>query len=69
MYLCDLYTIPTNLAGHPGMSVPFGAGADGLPVGVQILAGTLDEPTMFRVGAALERAAVSTAVTGTGGRS
>lgn len=56
MYLCDLYTIPTNLAGHPGMSVPFGTGADGLPVGVQVLAGTLDEPTMFRVGAALERA-------------
>ncbi len=59
MYLCDLYTIPTNLAGHPGMSVPFGTGADGLPVGVQVLAGTLDEPTMFRVGAALERAATA----------
>ena len=58
MYLCDLYTIPTNLAGHPGMSVPFGTGADGLPVGVQVLAGTLDEATMFRVGAALERAAL-----------
>ena len=57
MYLCDLYTIPTNLAGHPAMSVPFGTGADGLPVGVQVLAGTLDEVTMFRVGAALERAA------------
>ena len=57
MYLCDVYTIPTNLAGHPGMSVPFGTGADGLPVGVQVLAGTLDEVTMFRVGAALERAA------------
>jgi aspartyl-tRNA(Asn)/glutamyl-tRNA(Gln) amidotransferase subunit A len=57
MYLCDLYTIPTNLAGHPAMSVPFGSGADGLPVGVQVLAGTLDEVTMFRVGAALERAA------------
>jgi aspartyl-tRNA(Asn)/glutamyl-tRNA(Gln) amidotransferase subunit A len=70
MYLCDLYTIPTNLAGHPGMSVPFGTGADGLPVGVQILAGTLDEPTMFRVGAALERAAVAAAAaTGEGGRS
>jgi aspartyl-tRNA(Asn)/glutamyl-tRNA(Gln) amidotransferase subunit A len=57
MYLCDLYTIPSNLAGHPAMSVPFGTGADDLPVGVQILAGTLDESTMFRVGAALERAA------------
>jgi aspartyl-tRNA(Asn)/glutamyl-tRNA(Gln) amidotransferase subunit A len=59
MYLCDLYTIPSNLAGHPAMSVPFGTGADGLPVGVQVLAGTLDEPTMFRVAAALERAAAT----------
>jgi aspartyl-tRNA(Asn)/glutamyl-tRNA(Gln) amidotransferase subunit A len=57
MYLSDIYTIPTNLSGHPGMSVPFGTGAGGLPIGVQVLAGTLDEPTMFRVGAALERAA------------
>jgi aspartyl-tRNA(Asn)/glutamyl-tRNA(Gln) amidotransferase subunit A len=56
MYLCDTYTIPTNLAGHPGMSVPFGTGADGLPVGVQVLAGTLGEPQMFRAAAALERA-------------
>ena len=55
MYLCDTYTIPTNLAGHPAMSVPFGTGAHGLPVGVQVLAGTLQEPTMFRVAAALER--------------
>jgi aspartyl-tRNA(Asn)/glutamyl-tRNA(Gln) amidotransferase subunit A len=57
MYLCDVYTIPTNLAGHPAMSVPFGTGAHGLPVGVQILAGTLGEETMFRVAGALEGAA------------
>jgi len=55
MYLCDTYTIPSNLSGQPGMSVPFGTGAHGLPVGVQVLAGTLQEPTMFRVAAALER--------------
>ncbi len=55
MYLCDVYTIPTNLAGHPGMSVPYGTGSDGLPVGVQVLAGTLQESTMFRAAAALER--------------
>jgi aspartyl-tRNA(Asn)/glutamyl-tRNA(Gln) amidotransferase subunit A len=67
MYLCDLYTIPTNLAGHPGMSVPFGTGADGLPVGVQVLAGTLDEPTMFRVGAALERAMAGATTDGSKG--
>ena len=56
MYLCDTYTIPSNLTGHPAMSVPFGTGADGLPVGVQILAPALGEPTMFAVAAELERA-------------
>jgi aspartyl-tRNA(Asn)/glutamyl-tRNA(Gln) amidotransferase subunit A len=59
MYLSDIYTIPTNLAGHPGMSVPFGTGAEGLPVGVQVLAGTLGEQVMFRVAAELERAVAS----------
>ena len=56
MYLCDVYTIPANLSGHPGMSVPFGTGAHDLPVGVQVLAGTLCESQMFRAAAALERA-------------
>jgi aspartyl-tRNA(Asn)/glutamyl-tRNA(Gln) amidotransferase subunit A len=56
MYLCDTYTIPSNLSGDPGMSVPFGAGAGGLPVGVQVLAPALGEPMMFRVAAELERA-------------
>lgn len=57
MYLCDIYTIPTNLAGHPGMSVPFGTGAHGLPVGIQVLAPALGEEAMFSVGGALEAAA------------
>jgi len=57
MYLCDTYTIPSNLSGDPGMTVPFGTGADGLPVGVQVLAPTLQEPLMFRVAQALEDAA------------
>ena len=57
MYLCDTYTIPSNLAGHPAMSVPFGTGAHGLPVGVQILAPTLGESVMFRIAAELERRA------------
>ncbi len=57
MYLNDICTIPTNLAGHAAMSVPFGAGADGLPVGVQVLAPALGEVPMFRVAAALEAAA------------
>ncbi len=57
MYLNDVCTIPSNLAGHPAMSVPFGAGADGLPVGVQLLAPALGEATMFRAAAVLESAA------------
>ena len=54
MYMSDVCTIPSNLAGHPAMSVPYGAGEDGLPVGVQVMAPALQEPLMFRVGAALE---------------
>ncbi len=57
MYLNDICTIPTNLAGHPAMSVPFGVGADGLPVGVQVLAPSLGEVPMFRTAAVLEAAA------------
>ncbi len=55
MYLCDTYTIPSNLTGDPAMSVPFGSGDAGLPVGVQILAPALQEATMFRTAAELER--------------
>jgi aspartyl-tRNA(Asn)/glutamyl-tRNA(Gln) amidotransferase subunit A len=57
MYLSDVCTIPSNLVGHPAISVPFGAGDDGLPVGVQILAPSLDEQLMFRAAAALEASA------------
>lgn len=56
MYLCDIYTIPTNLAGHAAVSVPFGTGAHGLPVGVQVLAPALGEVPMFKVAGALEAA-------------
>ncbi|SDF66314.1 Asp-tRNA(Asn)/Glu-tRNA(Gln) amidotransferase subunit GatA [Pseudonocardia oroxyli] len=55
MYLNDLATIPTNLAGVAGMSVPSGlAEEDGLPVGLQIMAPALGEAVMYRVGAAFE---------------
>ena len=54
MYLSDVCTIPSNLAGHPAMSVPFGAGDDGMPIGVQVMAPALGESVMFRVAAALE---------------
>ena len=56
MYMSDVCTIPSNLAGHPAVSVPFGTGADGLPVGVQVMAPALAEPVMFRVAASLEAA-------------
>jgi aspartyl-tRNA(Asn)/glutamyl-tRNA(Gln) amidotransferase subunit A len=55
MYLCDTYTIPSNLTGHPAISVPFGTGEAGLPVGVQVLAPALADGLMFRVAAELER--------------
>jgi aspartyl-tRNA(Asn)/glutamyl-tRNA(Gln) amidotransferase subunit A len=57
MYLSDVCTIPSNLTGHPAVSVPFGTGADGLPVGVQLLGPSLQEPLLFRVAASLERVA------------
>ena len=57
MYLNDTCTIPTNLAGHPAMSVPFGADAAGLPIGVQVLAPALGEVPMFRAAAVVEAAA------------
>ncbi len=57
MYLSDVCTIPSNLAGHPAISVPFGPGADGLPIGVQLLAPALQEGTLLRAAAVLEEAA------------
>jgi aspartyl-tRNA(Asn)/glutamyl-tRNA(Gln) amidotransferase subunit A len=55
MYLSDVCTVPGNLAGHPGISVPCGTGDGGLPIGVQVFAPALGEPTMFRVARAIER--------------
>ena len=55
MYLNDLATIPANLSGVPGISVPSGlADEDGLPAGFQILAPALADDRVYRVGAALE---------------
>lgn len=59
MYLCDVCTIPTNLAGDPAMSVPFGTGAADMPVGIQVLAPGKREDLMFQVAAELERRAPS----------
>ena len=55
MYLNDLATIPANLAGVPGISVPGGlADEDGLPVGIQLLAPARQDARLYRVGAVLE---------------
>ena len=62
MYLSDVCTIPSNLAGHPAISVPFGPGDDGLPVGVQLLGPALSESTLFKVAAVVEAAAPDLAV-------
>jgi aspartyl-tRNA(Asn)/glutamyl-tRNA(Gln) amidotransferase subunit A len=55
MYLNDIFTIPASLAGLPAMSVPAGM-ENGLPLGMQIVGKALDEFTMLKVAAALERA-------------
>jgi len=56
MYLNDIATIPANLDGLPGMSLPAGLSDDGLPVGFQILAPQKQDDRLYRVGAALEKA-------------
>ena len=60
MYLNDIATIPTNLAGIGGMSIPSGlAEEDGLPAGFQIMAPAMQDDRMYRVGSALESALLS----------
>ncbi len=61
MYLNDIFTVTTNLAGLPGISVPAGLDADGLPLGLQIIGKALDEDTVFACAGALEKAANFTA--------
>src|SRR5213593_4303825 len=55
MYLNDIFTLPVNISGLPGISLPCGL-SDGLPVGLQVIANSYQEATMFRVAAAYERA-------------
>jgi aspartyl-tRNA(Asn)/glutamyl-tRNA(Gln) amidotransferase subunit A len=55
MYACDLLTIPSCLAGLPGLNVPCGL-SDGLPVGLQLIGPQFGENTIFEIGHALERA-------------
>jgi aspartyl-tRNA(Asn)/glutamyl-tRNA(Gln) amidotransferase subunit A len=57
MYLNDVFTVTVNLAGLPGLSVPAGLDAQGLPLGLQLIGRALDEGTLFQLGSALEKAA------------
>ena len=61
MYLNDVLCVPSSLAGLPGISVPAGLSADGLPLGLQVIGQAFDEPTVLRVAEALEQRAGFTA--------
>ena len=57
MYLNDVFTVPASLAGVPAMSVPSGLSADGMPLGLQIIAPSFREDTLIKAGRVLEKAA------------
>ncbi|MGA9659918.1 MAG: Asp-tRNA(Asn)/Glu-tRNA(Gln) amidotransferase subunit GatA [Asticcacaulis sp.] len=57
MYLNDVFTVTTNLAGLPGMSVPAGLDSQGLPLGLQVIGKALDEGTVLNIASVLEKAA------------
>jgi aspartyl-tRNA(Asn)/glutamyl-tRNA(Gln) amidotransferase subunit A len=57
MYLNDIFTVTVNLAGLPGMSLPAGLDANGLPLGLQLIGRALDEGSLFSLGGAIEKAA------------
>jgi aspartyl-tRNA(Asn)/glutamyl-tRNA(Gln) amidotransferase subunit A len=61
MYLNDVFTVPSNLAGVPAMSVPAGLSSEALPLGLQVIGRHFDEETVFAVAGAIERAAGFTA--------
>jgi aspartyl-tRNA(Asn)/glutamyl-tRNA(Gln) amidotransferase subunit A len=57
MYLNDVFTVTVNMAGLPGIAVPAGFSADGLPLGLQLIGRPFDEETLFSVGEVIEQAA------------
>ncbi|HXL49717.1 MAG TPA: amidase family protein, partial [Xanthobacteraceae bacterium] len=57
MYLNDVFTVPVNLAGLPGISVPGGLSADGLPLGLQLIGRPFGEGTLFSLANVIEQAA------------
>ncbi len=68
MYLNDVFTVPTSLAGLPGISIPAGLNGEGLPLGLQLIGKPFDEETVLRVAGVMETAADFQALpTGMGG--
>ena len=57
MYLQDVFTITVNMAGLPGISVPAGLDAQGLPLGLQLIGRPFDEETLFAAAQVIEDAA------------
>jgi aspartyl-tRNA(Asn)/glutamyl-tRNA(Gln) amidotransferase subunit A len=57
MYLNDVFTVTVNMAGLPGIAVPAGLSAEGLPLGLQLIGRPFDEATLFSLGEVIERAA------------
>ena len=57
MYLNDIFTVPANMSGLPGISIPGGSSGEGTPLGLQLIAKAFDEEMLFRVGHVVEQAA------------
>ncbi len=57
MYLNDVFTVTVNMAGLPGLAVPAGTSAEGLPLGLQLIGRPFDEETLFSIGEVIEQAA------------
>ena len=57
MYINDIFTVPASLAGLPAISVPAGLNAEGLPLGLHLIAPAFDEETLFTAAAVLEESA------------
>jgi aspartyl-tRNA(Asn)/glutamyl-tRNA(Gln) amidotransferase subunit A len=55
MYLCDVYTVATNLAGLPGISIPCGRTKSGLPIGLQLQAKAFDDLGVLQTARCFER--------------
>jgi len=68
MYLNDVFTVTTNLAGLPGISVPAGLSADGLPLGLQLIGKTFDEAGILKIAGVLEKQLAFTATPDLSGR-